>query len=223
MTKIEKYILLILTLIFLAGVPTGNDLYSYVDESGTRILSNIGFRGGISADIEAPAANLGINSATISSDSIYYEDIISHYSSEHHVPADLVKAMIQVESNFDPYAVSVKNCKGLMQLHPDTAVRFGVDDIFNPEENISGGVRYFSFLMEHFDQNMDFALAAYNSGENTVKKYKGIPPYPETVNYVKKVKSLAGMEEDQKKGERRPARITRTVDSAGNVLLTNYK
>ena len=218
-----KYILLILTLIFLVGVSTGNDLYSYVDESGTRILSNIGFRGGTSADIETPAASLGINSAKISSDSIYYEDIINHYSSEHHVPADLVKAMIQVESNFDPYAVSVKNCKGLMQLHPDTAIRFGVDNIFNPEENILGGVRYLSFLLEHFDQNMDFALAAYNSGENTVKKYNGIPPYPETINYVKKVKSLAGIAEDQEKRKLRPVKIIRTVDSSGNVMLTNYK
>jgi len=221
MTKIEKHILLLIILMSLIGPLAGRDLYSYVDESGIRIFSNIGLRGGSQADIVTPIAGKGIDSDRISPDSVYYEDIISHYSAEHHVSPDLVKAMIQVESNYDPYAVSAKNCKGLMQLHPDTAERFGVNDIFNPEENISGGIRYFSFLMEHFDQDMDFALAAYNSGENTVKKYNGIPPYPETINYVKQVKSLAGMEEDQESMESRLVRITRTVDSSGNVMLTN--
>ena len=222
MTKIEKHILLLIILMALIGPLAGRDLYSYVNESGIRIFSNIGLRGGSQADIVTPIAGKGIDSNRISPDSVYYEYIISHYSAEHHVSPDLIKAMIQVESNYDPYAVSAKNCKGLMQLHPDTAKRFGVNDIFNPEENISGGIRYFSFLMDHFDQDMDFALAAYNSGENTVKKYNGIPPYPETINYVKQVKSLAGMEEDQESKESRPVRITRTVDSFGNVMLTNY-
>jgi hypothetical protein len=223
MAKLGKHILLILIMAATAGALSGKDLYSYVDVNGTRVFSNIGTRGGTSADIEAPAASLGIDSQRISPDSIYYEDIINHYSSEFNVSADLVKAMIQVESNYDPYAVSAKNCKGLMQLHPDTASRFGVEDVFNPEENISGGVRYFSFLMDHFDQDLNFALAAYNSGENTVKKYRGVPPYPETINYVKKVKSLAGVREEQKTRERLPVKIIRTVDSAGNILLTNFK
>jgi Transglycosylase SLT domain len=222
MTKIERHILFLIILMSLIGPLAGRDLYSYVDESGIRIFSNIGLRGGSQADIVTPMAGKGIDSGRISPDSVYYEDIISHYSAEHHVSPNLVKAMIQVESNYDPYAVSAKNCKGLMQLHPDTAERFGVNDIFNPEENISGGIKYFSFLMDHFDQDIDFALAAYNSGENTVKKYNGIPPYPETINYVKQVKSLAGMEEDQESKESRPVRITRTVDSSGNVMLTNY-
>ena len=222
MSKLVKNILLVFTLILLSGVSSGRDLYSYVDGNGIRILSNIGSRGGSPADLETPVASLGIKSNKISSDYIYYEDIINHYSSKYNVSADLVKAMIQVESNYDPYAVSAKNCKGLMQLHPDTALRYGVEDVFNPEENISGGIRYFSFLMGHFDQDLDFALAAYNSGENTVKKYKGIPPYPETINYIKKVRSLAGIEEEKENEFRRPVRITRTVDNDGNVTLSNY-
>ena len=222
MSNLWKYVALIFILVPLSGLSSGRDLYSYVDGNGTRILSNIGYRGAAPADFEAPIASLGISSDKISPDYIYYEDIINHYSSEYNVSADLVKAMIQVESNYDPYAVSSKNCKGLMQLHPDTAKRYGVEDVFNPEENIAGGIRYFSFLMGHFGQDLDFALAAYNSGENTVKKYKGIPPYPETINYVKKVRSLAGIEKEKEKKLRRPVRITRTVDNNGNITLSNF-
>ena len=222
MKSFQIYLLLILILGLLGGVSSGNDLFSYVDDSGTLIFTNIGARGGVSPDIETPVKSLGIDSARISRDSIYYEDIISHYASKHHVSEDLVKAVIQVESNYDPYAVSSKNCKGLMQLHPDTASRFGVENVFNPEENISGGIKYLSFLMDHFDNNLNFALAAYNSGEKTVERYKGIPPYPETISYVKKVKSLAGIEDEPEIQTRRAATILRTVDGNGNVMLSNF-
>jgi len=214
--------LFILLLMGRYAFPAGNSLYSYVDESGTLIFTNIGYRGNQGGDIEIPAPSLGIDSKRISADAVYYEDIIRQYASPENISEDLIKAMIQVESNYDPYAVSIKNCKGLMQLHPDTARRFGVENIYNPEENIAGGIRYLSFLLENFDNNLNCALAAYNSGENTVRKYNGVPPYPETINYVNKVKSLAGLADRPETPAPRPVRINRFVDGDGNVTLTNY-
>jgi hypothetical protein len=98
----------------------------------------------------------------------------------------LVDSVIQVESNYNPFAVSPKGAQGLMQLMPATAQRFGATDSFDPKQNIEAGVRYLKFLQDTF-QDDRLAIAAYNAGEKAVAKYKDVPPYPETVNYVAKV------------------------------------
>jgi soluble lytic murein transglycosylase-like protein len=98
----------------------------------------------------------------------------------------LVDSVIQVESNYNPFAVSPKGAQGLMQLMPGTAQRFGVTDSFDPKQNIEAGVRYLKFLQDTF-QDDRLAIAAYNAGENAVAKYKDVPPYAETVSYVAKV------------------------------------
>jgi len=101
--------------------------------------------------------------------------------------ADLVLAIIAVESNFNARARSPKNARGLMQLIPDTAARFGVRDSTNPVQNLHGGMSYLRWLLAYFQGNLRFALAGYNAGEGAVEKYLGIPPYPETRSYVRKV------------------------------------
>lgn len=98
----------------------------------------------------------------------------------------LVDSVIQVESNYNPFAVSPKGAQGLMQLMPGTAQRYGVTDSFDPKQNIEAGVRYLKFLEDTF-QDDRLAIAAYNAGEKAVAKYKDVPPYPETVSYVAKV------------------------------------
>lgn len=103
----------------------------------------------------------------------------------------LVDSVIQVESNYDPFAVSPKGAQGLMQLMPSTAQRFGVTDMFDPKQNIEAGVRYLKFLEDLF-QDDRLAIAAYNAGEKAVAKYKDVPPYPETVSYVGKVGNKYG-------------------------------
>jgi len=118
-----------------------------------------------------------------------YRGIIEAASDAHGLNPALVTAMIQVESNFNPYAVSHKGACGLLQLIPATAERFGVKDIFDPEQNVTGGVRYMRWLMDRFDNQTEFALAAYNAGEGVVTRYNGIPPYRETEAYVRKVMS----------------------------------
>lgn len=103
----------------------------------------------------------------------------------------LVRAVIRVESNFDPRAVSPKGAAGLMQLMPQTAMRYGVENRFDPAQNVDGGVRYLRDLMAMFDGNLSLALAAYNAGEGAVLKHgRRIPPYPETQQYVVWVRSF---------------------------------
>ena len=100
---------------------------------------------------------------------------------------ELVLALIEVESNFDPNAHSPKDAQGLMQLIPPTAVRFGVEDIKHPLQNLHGGMAYLRWLLDHFEGNLPLALAGYNAGEGAVERYNGIPPYKETQRYVKLV------------------------------------
>ena len=117
-----------------------------------------------------------------------YEDEIQISSEKYGVDPDLVKAVIKVESNFNPNAISSKNAMGIMQLVPGTAKDYKVDDPFDPEENIDGGVRVLRDLMGYFNNNLKLALAAYNAGKGAVIKYGfKIPPYIETINYVERV------------------------------------
>ncbi len=108
----------------------------------------------------------------------------------HQLSPALVKAVIKVESAFDQWAVSSKGAQGLMQLMPFTARRFGVSDPFNARQNIFAGTRYLRILLDLFGGDLDLALAGYNAGENAVRRHGGIPPYRETRNYVRKVRSL---------------------------------
>ena len=119
-----------------------------------------------------------------------YDPHISAASSLYNVNADLVKAVISVESEFDQWAVSSKGAQGLMQLMPFTARRFGVIDAFDVRQNIFGGVQYLRFLLDLFSGDVSLALAGYNAGENAVARYRGIPPYRETKNYVNKILGL---------------------------------
>lgn len=102
----------------------------------------------------------------------------------------LIKAVIRAESAFDPLAVSAKGAEGLMQLMPETSRDLGVNNPFDPTQNIDGGVRYLKMLLERFDNNIILALAAYNAGPEAVQKYGGIPPYAETKTYIRRVLDL---------------------------------
>src|SRR5579871_7065223 len=112
--------------------------------------------------------------------------LVERTATELHVNPLLVDSLIQVESNYDPFAISSKGAQGLMQLMPETARRFGVTNSFDLKQNIEGGVRYLRFLEDTF-QDDRLAVAAYNAGEKAVAKYGDVPPYPETVSYVAKV------------------------------------
>jgi soluble lytic murein transglycosylase-like protein len=105
---------------------------------------------------------------------------------------NLVLAVIETESGFNPKALSPKNAQGLMQLIPATASRFGVEDVWDPEQNLHGGMAYLRWLLDHFDGDVKLALAGYNAGEKAVEHHGGIPPYAETQAYVKRIIELIG-------------------------------
>lgn len=104
--------------------------------------------------------------------------------------AELVIAVIRAESNFDPLAWSDKDARGLMQLLPATAKRFGVNNTWDPIDNMRGGMAYLQWLMQHFQGDVRLVLAAYNAGENAVERHNGVPPYDETVSYVQRITQI---------------------------------
>ena len=120
-----------------------------------------------------------------------FTPIIQKIATKYKMDPNLLHAVIQTESAYDPNAVSPAGAVGLMQLMPATAKRYGVSNRNDPNQNINGGTRYLKDLLKMFDSNLKLAVAAYNAGENAVKKYhNSIPPYPETRNYVKQVIAL---------------------------------
>jgi hypothetical protein len=134
--------------------------------------------------------------------SVTVNELVASIARRHDVEPSLVDSVIRVESNYNPNAVSSAGAMGLMQLIPSTARRFGVNNTFHPEQNIEGGVRYLKYLMQLYNGDERLALAAYNAGEGAVAKYKGIPPYPETQNYVYQVgKKLGQSREAEKKAK----------------------
>lgn len=118
------------------------------------------------------------------------DGLIEAFAAEHSIDSALIRAVIRAESNFNHRAVSRKGAQGLMQLMPATIWRLSVGDAFDPHENIGAGVRYLRQLLDQFQGDLTLALAAYNAGENAVLRYRGVPPYQETREYVKKVLSL---------------------------------
>jgi soluble lytic murein transglycosylase-like protein len=151
--------------------------------------------------------------------------LVASIARKHDVEPSLVDSVIRVESNYNPNAVSPAGAEGLMQLIPSTARRFGVSNSFHPQQNIEGGVRYLKYLMELYHGDERLALAAYNAGEGAVARYKGIPPYPETQNYVYQVgKRLGQSREAERKAKTVKAEvksevqgpvIEKTVDADG--------
>ena len=116
-----------------------------------------------------------------------YDPLIQEFSGKYGVDSALVKAIMRAESGFNSYAVSRKGAKGLMQLMPQTAEQWSVIDIFDPRQNIEGGVKHLKHLLETFENNLDLSIAAYNAGKEAVIRNYSIPPFNETQNYVRKV------------------------------------
>ncbi len=170
--------------------PALADFYRYVDERGVVHITNVPS----SAEYEWMMSESGGRSETprLLSRS-EYEDMISEKAILHGVDPALVKAIVKVESDFNPGAVSTAGARGLMQLMPETARLVGVTDIDDPEENVEGGIKYLSSLLDRYGHRTALAVAAYNAGETAVAKYNGIPPFDETREFVKRVLHYHGV------------------------------
>ncbi|GAB1258557.1 hypothetical protein NBRC116494_30590 [Aurantivibrio plasticivorans] len=174
-------------------VNAGPKIYKYVDSKGRVTYSDRSFHDGY---VELKKSWKGwVDPGTTNNyreNKKKYRTLIAETSKTHEVPNWLVHAVIHAESFYNSYAVSSAGAVGLMQLMPGTAQRYGVTNRQDPRQNISGGVRYLKDLLEMFDGNVELAVAAYNAGENAVKKHGNrIPPYRETKHYVRKVSELS--------------------------------
>ena len=197
-------ILFFIFVLFLINIP--NSLYSkviaYRNEKGVLVLTNKPSRKKTVRRIYK------INA---------YASIIDRIRKKYNVPFSLIHQIILVESNYNPNAVSPKGAMGLMQLMPETAKQYGVKDPFDPVQNIEGGVKYLKDLIKLFKGNTDLILAAYNAGQEAVKKYHGIPPYPETRRYIEKIKR--GYEKNYISVNK--LRIYRYYDLEGRLVISN--
>jgi soluble lytic murein transglycosylase-like protein len=142
-----------------------------------------------------------------------YREFVEAAAARYGVDADLITSVIAVESNFDPKASSRKNACGLMQLLPETAARFGVKDIYDPQENIDAGTRYLRELLQKYNNDLVLALAAYNAGPERVQQYGRVPPFAETISYVRRVKR--GYDKNKSKTS------TKTPTKAGAMASTS--
>lgn len=172
----------------------GTPLYVYELPDGSRIVTDHPLSNKHYRLVRTGEASKGLGQLAAArtpeffrTDPSAYDAIIQAKAKEHKVDFALIKAIIHVESSFNPYAVSNRGAKGLMQVLPSTAEAHGIRDIYDPEQNIEAGIRYIKRLSVMFKQKNYLVIAAYNAGENAVIRYNGIPPYPETEMFVRKV------------------------------------
>ncbi len=172
------------TLLGLASsAQAGGAIYSFTDENG--VIHFTGIRKDARYRL-AEGLNLPRKAKPRAPRDWRYDGLIGLTARQHRVQPALVKAVIAVESNFDATAVSKKGAQGLMQLMPATALRLGVEDPFQPTQNVRGGTIYLRSMLDRYG-DMERALAAYNAGPSAVDRHGGVPPYPETQDYVARV------------------------------------
>ena len=169
-----------------------SDVYVYKDKEGVLTFTNVPSHGGYRRVIRESNGQLSgaLDSSNNSGSYTSYDEVIRSASDRHNIDADLIRAVIKVESDFNSVARSNKGAMGLMQLMPDTARQLGVSNAFDPRQNIFAGVRYLRILLDMFQGDVALATAAYNGGASNVQRYNGIPPFKETRNYVAKIQSL---------------------------------
>lgn len=178
--RITPLLLLSATLL-LTDSPVQAEVYQYIDANGTISLTNVPNDPRYKrVTTELPRSRSVISDRELA-------PVIARHSRAHRLHPALIRAVIKTESDFDPLAVSHAGAVGLMQLMPQTAMRLDVRDSYNPDDNIGGGTKYLRQLLDRFNGNLPLALAAYNAGEHAVERYQGLPPIPETRQYVLKV------------------------------------
>ena len=205
-------------------MPAAAQIYSWRDANGTLVLSNK--RPGSPAPTysvpQAPAVRTTRPAAAARSSE--YDDLIVEHAERHGVRTDLVRAVMQVESGFNPHARSSKGALGLMQLMPTTIQQFGVMNPFNPIENVRAGVAYLRQLLDRYGNNEQLALAAYNAGPTAVDRHgQAVPPYRETKAYVARINQMTKGRLVEARAGTRIYRVTETVDGRTVTRYTDQR
>jgi len=209
--KIKKAIGLVLLVGGMSFIPQTSpaEIYQFVDQHGTLHFSNVPTNRHFQPVLVTRPPALSYNQL---------KNTIHKTGGQYRVDPYLIRAVIKVESDFDPWAVSSAGAQGLMQLMPKTASALSVVNPFDPEENIDGGTRYLRYLLTLFDGNTTLAVAAYHAGEKMVQRFGTIPPVQQTQEYVKKVMKTY---QNYKVVERGNEKIYRVVTPEGQVIYTN--
>jgi soluble lytic murein transglycosylase-like protein len=228
---ISAGIVLEMLLLFVPGA--GAQIATVRDDSGRRLFINdnppllfksVAIKRRATIYLPAESSFTGRPRPAMNLDRDGVERIVREAADRHRVDPALIRAVIETESGWNPSAVSRKGAAGLMQLHPGTAQRFGVNDVFNPQQNIDAGVRYLKMLLERYNGNLDLALAAYNAGEGAVDRHGGkIPPFRETRNYVQKVQNAYFRPGSGRLGSAwgSSRSIHKETDAQGRIIFTN--
>ena len=161
------------------------DVYVYRDKQGVLIFTNVPTHEGFRRIIREGDAHYSGSVSSVNG----YDDLIRSASGRYNIDADLIRAVIKVESDFNSGARSQKGALGLMQLMPETARLHNVNDVFDPSENIDGGVRHLKLLLGRYQGDLELSLAAYNAGIKAIERHRGIPPFAETRDYIRRVLS----------------------------------
>lgn len=199
---------------------TGSSLFAALivrqDKNGRIVLTNT---------IDAPGNKKGAIQFLPSSYSLsvptIYKDKIQTLAKKHDMREDLVIAVAKAESSFNPFAVSPKGAVGLMQLMKETARQYGVFNRYNADENLEAGIKHLKYLHQKYKNNIPLTLAAYNAGEESVSKYNGVPPYPETKQYIRRVMSFMGMSYTFSPQARAKTKIYKYTTASGKTIITD--
>ena len=227
-------------ILVLCAIPAHGQIVSYLDSSGKRIFINADpapvprratpvIAGGAATaqttlhTTQTPPGASPILGAAAQINREKIEQMLREVSARYHVDPALIRAVIETESKWNSSAVSRKGALGLMQLVPGTAQQLGVNDVFDPKQNLDGGVRYLRMLLERYNGDLDKALAAYNAGPGAVDRARGVPRYRETREYVQKVTDSYFRPGSDRLPHALDARqpIYRMVEADGRVVFTN--
>jgi soluble lytic murein transglycosylase-like protein len=210
-------------LLGLMAYPASGQIYSWRDANGTLVLSDRALSEAaqiVTAVGRDEGDSSGESTAPAAPKAAGYEGLIAEHARRHDVRPDLVRAVIQVESAFNPSAVSPKGAMGLMQLMPATARSLGVGNPFDPRQNVGAGVAYLRQLLDRYDNDERLALAAYNAGPGAVDRYgQAVPPYRETRDYVARISEAAGQ---ARQAEGPSTTIYRTVEIIEGRTIARY-
>jgi soluble lytic murein transglycosylase-like protein len=219
---ISTILFVVFTSFLCANVYGQRAYYSYVDDTGTQIYTNIPPVGRV-PDLKVSGEDPPADPPPTIDKKQTYNAIIEKYATDYGLDPSLIQSIIATESGFNAKAVSPKGARGLMQLMPATAQRLGVSNSFDPEQNIHGGVKHFRSLMDNFNNDLELSLAAYNAGENLVQRLGRVPEIRETKDYVQSVTAKYGKKTvltQEQEGEKHPPAF-RFVDESGILHLTN--